>query len=123
SAVELAITYNLYSGGSNRAAVRRSLELVNQAKDQRDQACIDLRQDTQIAYNDSQRLREQLSALAQHRLSSDKVRTAYAEQFNIGQRTLLDVLDAENEYFQASRALIIAEVDLELAYARSLAAM
>lgn len=123
SAVELAITYNLYSGGSNRAAVRRSLELVNKAKDQRDQACIDLRQNTQIAYNDSQRLREQLISLAQHRLSSDKVRTAYAEQFNIGQRTLLDVLDAENEYFQASRALVIAEVDLELAYARSLAAM
>lgn len=123
SAVELAITYNLYSGGSNRAAVRRSLELVNQAKDLRDQACIDLRQDTQIAYNDSLRLREQLISLEQHRLSSDKVRSAYAEQFNIGQRTLLDVLDAENEYFQASRALVIAQVDLELAYARSLAAM
>ncbi|HEX7763367.1 MAG TPA: TolC family protein, partial [Cellvibrio sp.] len=123
SAVELAITYNLYSGGSNRAAVRRSLELVNQAKDLRDQACVDLRQTTQIAYNDAQRLREQLISLEQHRLSSDKVRTAYAEQFNIGQRTLLDVLDAENEYFQASRALVIAKGDLELAYARSLAAM
>lgn len=123
SAVELAISYNLYSGGANRAAVRRSLELVNQAKDLRDQACVDLRQNTQIAYNDSQRLREQLISLEQHRLSSDKVRSAYAEQFNIGQRTLLDVLDAENEYFEASRALIIAQIDLEIAYARSLAAM
>ncbi len=123
SAVELAITYNLYSGGSNRAAIRRSLELVNQAKDLRDQACIDLRQNTQIAYNDAFRLSEQLIALEQHRLSSDKVRTAYAEQFNIGQRTLLDVLDAENEYFQASRALVIAQGDLELAHARALAAM
>lgn len=123
NAVELAITYNLYSGGANRAAVRRSLEQVNQAKDLRDQACVDLRQDTQIAYNDSQRLREQLMSLQQHRLSSDKVRSAYAEQFNIGQRTLLDLLDAENEYFQASRALITAEGELEIAYARSLAAM
>src|SRR5690606_24373855 len=123
NAVEVGITYNLYNGGANRAAVRRSLEQVNRAKDLRDQACVDLRQNTQIAYNDSQRLREQLMSLQQHQLSSNKVRAAYAEQFNIGQRTLLDVLDAENEYFQASRALIIAEVDLELAYARSLAAM
>lgn len=123
NAVELAITYNLYSGGANRAAVRRSLEQVNQAKDLRDQACVDLRQDTQIAYNDSQRIREQLISLQQHKLSSDKVRTAYAEQFNIGQRTLLDLLDAENEYFQASRALITAEGDLEIAHARALAAM
>lgn len=123
SAVELALTYNLYNGGANRAAVRRSLEEVNQAKDLRDQACIDLRQDTQIAYNDALRIREQLTSLEQHRLSSDKVRVAYAEQFNIGQRTLLDVLDAENEYFEASRALIIANGDLEFAHARSLAAM
>jgi adhesin transport system outer membrane protein len=123
SAVELALTYNLYSGGANRAAVRRSLEQVNQAKDLRDQACVDLRQNTQIAYNDSQRIREQLTSLQQHRIASDKVRTAYSEQFNIGQRTLLDLLDAENEYFQASRALIIANGDLEIAYARSLAAM
>lgn len=123
SAVELALTYNLYSGGANRAAVRRSLEQVNQAKDLRDQACVDLRQNTQIAYNDAQRISEQLTSLQQHRLSSDKVRIAYSEQFNIGQRTLLDLLDAENEYFQASRALIIANGDLEIAYARSLAAM
>jgi adhesin transport system outer membrane protein len=123
SAVELAITYNLYNGGANRAAVRRSLEQVNQAKDLRDQACVDLRQNAQIAYNDTQRINEQLASLQQHRLSSDKVRTAYAEQFNIGQRTLLDLLDAENEYFQASRALIIANSSLEVAYARSLATM
>lgn len=123
SAVELALTYNLYSGGANRAAVRRSLEQVNRAKDLRDQACVDLRQDTQIAYNDARRISEQLMSLQQHRLSSDKVRSAYSEQFNIGQRTLLDLLDAENEYFQASRALIIANGDLEIAHARSLVAM
>lgn len=123
NAVEVGITYNLYNGGANRAAVRRSLEQVNRAKDLRDQACVDLRQNTQIAYNDSQRLREQLMSLQQHQLSSNKVRAAYAEQFNIGQRTLLDLLDAENEYFQASRALIIAQGDLEIAYARALAAM
>lgn len=123
SAVELALTYNLYAGGANRASVRRSLEQVNEAKDLRDQACVDLRQNTQIAYNDSLRIEEQLMSLEQHRLASDKVRKAYTEQFNIGQRTLLDLLDAENEYFQASRALISAQSDLEIAYARSLAAM
>lgn len=123
SAVELAITYNLYSGGSNRAAVRRSLEQVNQAKDLRDQACVNLRQTTQIAYNDSQRITERLISLDQHRRSSDKVRIAYSEQFNIGQRTLLDLLDAENEYFQASRAYVNALAENTLARARTLAAM
>lgn len=123
SAVELAVSFNLYKGGANRAAVRRSLEEVNQAKDLRDKACVDLRQSTQIAFNDAQRLKEQSVSLEQHRRSSDKVRTAYAEQFKIGQRTLLDLLDAENEYFQASRSYINAQSDLNIAHARTLAAM
>lgn len=121
--VELALTYNLYNGGANRAAVRRSLAEVNLAKDQRDQACLDLRQTTQVAYNDARRINEQLISLEQHRLASDKVRVAYGEQFNIGQRTLLDVLDAENEFFQASRAHVSAASELTVARARTLAAM
>lgn len=123
AAVELALSYNLFSGGSTRASVRRSLEQVNQAKDLRDKACIDLRQTTQIAYNDAHRITEQLVSLDQHRRASDKVRIAYTEQFNIGQRTLLDLLDAENEFFEASRSYVRAQSDLEVAYARSLAAM
>jgi adhesin transport system outer membrane protein len=123
SAIELAVSYNIFSGGATRSAVRRALEEVNEAKDLRDKACVDLRQTTQIAYNDSQRIREQLKSLDQHRRSSDKVRTAYAEQFKIGQRSLLDLLDAENEYFQANRAYTSAQADLNIAHARTLAAM
>lgn len=123
SAVELAITYNLFAGGATRSAVRRALEEVNQAKDLRDKACVDLRQNTQIAFNDTQRIREQLKSLEQHRRSSDKVRIAYGEQFKIGQRSLLDLLDAENEYFQANRSYTNAQADLNIAYGRVLAAM
>ena len=83
SAIELAVTYNLFAGGATRSAVRRALEEVNEAKDQRDKACVDLRQTTQIAYNDSLRIKEQLKSLDQHRRSSDKVRTAYGEQFKL----------------------------------------
>lgn len=121
--VELSLSYNLYNGGANRAAVRRSLEEVNVAKDNRDQVCYDLRQTAQVAFNDTQRIAEQQHALQQHRLSSDKVRIAYSDQFNIGQRTLLDLLDAENEYFQAGRAAVNAASDLTIAKARTLATM
>ncbi len=121
--VELALTYNLYRGGSDRAAVRRALAEVNQAKDLRDQACIDLRQTTQVAFNDSRRIREQLTPLRQHMESSDRVRAAYREQFDIGQRSLLDLLDSENEHFQASRAYVNARGDQAIANARTLAAM
>ncbi len=121
--IELVASMNLYRGGSDLASFRAASDRVEQAIDQRDLACTNVRQTTQIAYNDTQRLREQIRYLNEHRQSIDRVRGAYQQQFDIGQRTLLDVLDSENEYFEASRAYANAQYDIALADARTLAAM
>ncbi|EPC03474.1 hypothetical protein L861_18215 [Litchfieldella anticariensis FP35 = DSM 16096] len=120
---ELVATMNLYRGGSDLASFRRASNLLDQAMDLRDKECVDLRQTTQIAYHDAQRLREQMQYLNDHRQYIDRVRGAYQQQFDIGQRTLLDVLDSENEYFEASRAYVNAQYDVSIAEARTLAAM
>lgn len=114
---------NLYRGGSDRARVRSAYEQVNVAKDLRDRACVDIRQEVQIAFNDVRNLESQIPILNNHRLSSARVRTAYKDQFDIGERTLLDLLDAENEYFDASRAYVNALYDRKLAVARVQAGM
>ncbi len=121
--VELVASINLFRGGSDLAEFRRTSDLLEQSMDLRDLECTNVRQTTQIAYNDTRRLREQMEFLNQHRQSIDRVRGAYQQQFDIGQRTLLDVLDSENEYFEASRAYANARYDLALAHARTLAAM
>lgn len=121
--VGLELSMNLYRGGSDRAQVRSAFERVNVAKDLRDKACVDIRQELQIAYNDVGNLEGQIPILNNHRLSSARVRTAYKDQFDIGERTLLDVLDAENEYFDASRAYVNAIYDRKLAVARVQAGM
>ncbi len=121
--VGLELSMNLYRGGSDRAQVRSAFERVNVAKDLRDKACVDIRQELQIAYNNVGNLEGQIPILNNHRLSSARVRTAYKDQFDIGERTLLDVLDAENEYFDASRAYVNAIYDRKLAVARVQAGM
>ncbi|MCP1327067.1 TolC family outer membrane protein, partial [Halomonas sp. 707D4] len=121
--IQLVASMNLYRGGADRASFEAAASRIEQAQSQREVACTNVRQTTQIAYNDTQRLREQLSYLNEHRQSIDRVRGAYQQQFDIGQRTLLDVLDSENEYFEASRAFANAEFDLTLAQARTLASM
>jgi len=121
--IELVASMNLYRGGSDLASFRAASDRVEQAINLREKACVDVRQTTQIAYNDTQRLREQLQYLNEHRQSIDRVRGAYEQQFEIGQRTLLDLLDSENEYFEASRAYANARYDVALADARTLAAM
>ena len=75
----------------------------------------------QIAYNDIRRIGEQIDPLRLHALSTEKARDAYRSQFEIGQRTLLDLLDSENELYDAKRELINAENNMLLAQARQLA--
>ncbi|MGV2931653.1 TolC family outer membrane protein [Vreelandella venusta] len=121
--IELVASMNLYRGGSDMASFRAAGDRIEQAVNQRENVCHNIRQTTQIAFNDSRQLREQLNYINQHRLSSDRVRGAYQQQFDIGERTLLDVLDSENEYFEASRAYVNAKQNVLEADARTLASM
>ena len=116
--LELTMNFNLFNGFSDKAAVSQTLEKLNRSNDLRDKACIDTRQIVTIAYNDIRQLKEQITYRDQHRASIENAREAYQKQFDIGQRTLLDLLDTENEYFQAKRSYANTEYDLMNAYAR-----
>lgn len=119
--LELMLNYNLFNGGSDRARVRQYNEKLYESYDMRDKVCRDLRQTTRIAWNDTSKLQDQLQSQDQHQLATAKARDAYRKQFDIGQRTLLDLLDSENELYDARRTYLISEADLEVAYARVLA--
>jgi outer membrane protein, adhesin transport system len=122
-AVEVQMSWNLFNGFSDVSRVRQQADLINVARDQRDKACRDVRQTLLIAYNDTVKLTEQQSYLDQHQLSIEKARDAYRKQFDIGQRSLLDLLDSENELFQSKRAYANAEYDRVFAFARTHAGM
>ncbi|MEE9332021.1 MAG: TolC family outer membrane protein [Methylophilaceae bacterium] len=119
--VELTATFNLFNGFTDKARIEQANENLNRSFDLRDKACVDTRQTVVIAYNDVLSLTEQLNYRNQHQLSTEKAREAYRKQFDIGQRTLLDLLDTENEYFQARRTYTNTEQDLYAAYARTFA--
>ncbi len=116
---EVVMTWNLFNGFSDQARARQYADQLNVARDIRDKTCRDVRQTAAIAYNDTRKLAEQLTYLDQHQLSTEKARDAYRKQFDIGQRSLLDLLDTENELFQARRAYVNAEHDLLIARART----
>jgi outer membrane protein, adhesin transport system len=120
---EIVMNWNLYNGGADQARVRQQVNVLSQAGDLRDKACRDTRQTALIAYNDTRKLTEQLVYLDRNTLSIEKARDAYRQQFDIGQRSLLDLLNAENEVYTAKRAYTNADADLGLAQMRTHAAM
>ena len=120
---EVVLSWNLYNGGADQARVRQQTNLLNQAADIRDKTCRDTRQTASIAFNDTRKLVETIRLLDANVLSIEKARDAYRQQFDIGQRSLLDLLNAENEVYTARRSYANAEHDLGTAQLRTLAAM
>lgn len=121
--VEIRARMNLYRGGSDMAAERAARSRINQAEDLRDKACVDIRQTASIAHSDIGNLNVKQDSLRKHRDGARQVVQAYREQFDIGRRSLLDVLDSENEAFQAERSYAHGQYDLTLANARTLESM
>lgn len=121
SNVQLVLSYNLFRGGADQARVRQTTAQAYAARDVRDYTCRNVQQDLSVAWNNIIKLREQLPFLREHEMATSKVRTAYMQQFQIGERSLLDLLDTENELFDSRRALVNAAFDLRKAEYRWLA--
>jgi adhesin transport system outer membrane protein len=59
-AVELVLSYNLFRGGADSARKREYYNLYNAAIEERKQACINVRQEVMIAFNDIGALEQQV---------------------------------------------------------------
>ena len=122
-ALELVLSYNLYRGGADSARKRQFYNLYNAAIEERKQACLNVRQDVMIDFNNVEALENQVVVLKRNVDAQNKTRRAYQDQFGLGQRSLLDLLDSQNEYFETERAYISAVTDLVKAQAATLAHM
>ncbi|MFC6298936.1 TolC family outer membrane protein [Pseudomonas sp. CCM 7893] len=97
--------FNLFAGGSNKADLESKSYQSNQALDIRNNALRVLNEELGLAWNALNNANAQVPIAQQYVDHSTSVRTAYQQQFSLGQRTLLDLLDSENELFTASRRL------------------
>jgi len=111
SSVQLIASYNLYRGGADSARLRQTTEQRYAARDVRDYTCRNVLQELSISWNNIALLQERIPFLREHLIATQKVRDGYQQQFQIGQRSLMDLLDTESELFEAQRALANAEFD------------
>ncbi|MGF1726904.1 TolC family outer membrane protein [Photobacterium nomapromontoriensis] len=104
----IRMRYNLFNGGSDSADSRRAAYQINQSKDIRDRAHRLLEESTRLAWSAMELAQHQTLYLQQHVDASARTVIAYEKQFRIGKRTLLDVLNTENELFEARKSYLDA---------------
>ncbi|PJC88305.1 agglutination protein [Vibrio sp. HA2012] len=116
----LRVSYNLLNGGSDMAQVDQMAYILNQTKDLRDKAYRNVEESLRLAWSALDLTLQQKEFLADQVDSAAKTVTGYEKQFLIGQRTLLDLLNMQNELFEARKDYIDAKYDEQLAKYRVL---
>jgi len=119
--IMLRMRWNLFRGGIDTANRQEAVSRVSQSKAIRHRSLLQAEEEMRRSWFALEANREQAADYTQDVRFQAETRDAYREQFEIGQRTLLDVLDAENELFVARGQLVTAETNVELAQYRILA--
>jgi adhesin transport system outer membrane protein len=97
----LWLKWNAFRGGFDYYRLKETSTQINEATEIARNTNRQVEAAVRLAYNAFATARDRLPSLERYVKSSDTTRVAYASQFDIGQRTLLDLLDSENEYFTA----------------------
>ncbi|EGF33127.1 type I secretion outer membrane protein, TolC family [Oxalobacteraceae bacterium IMCC9480] len=98
----LRLRWNLFNGGSDTARLNETVALSGEAREIMNRTYRQVDQSTRLSWNALTSAQIRMPSLRQHAESSALTRDAYTKQFSIGQRTLLDMLDSENETYTAA---------------------
>ncbi|MCC7487801.1 MAG: TolC family outer membrane protein [Burkholderiales bacterium] len=104
--VMLVLRWNLFRGGSDLAQERAFSERRYAAIDGMANTRRDVEERVAVALNAKATSEERLAYLREHASLSAEVLEAYKQQLDLGRRSLLDVLNAENELFTARSNLV-----------------
>lgn len=116
----LRLQYNLFNKGIDSAtkekrqiAVQKEQQILNRIKQ-------DLGESLRFSWQSYVLTSKKLEYLENHLNFSAETLNSYKEEFKIGRRDLINVLDAENEYYNARKEIKSAQKDLTYAKYRLL---
>ena len=110
-ALMVVARWNLFRGGADRERQRAAAERRTSAQDQLEDTMRRIAENVAIAYQARATSESRLNYLARHVNSSEGTLEAYRAQFELNRRTLLDVLNATNELFNARSNLVQGSYD------------
>ncbi len=105
----VVMNWNLYRGGGDVARVREFKHRHQQSKEERATAARTIENDVRQTWASMVSAGERAKEFSGQAAANSEVVRAYKDQFNLDRRTLLDVLDSQNELFVSRSNTINAE--------------
>lgn len=103
AAVGLQLNVPIFSGGATSSKVRQAQYQYTSAREQLEQVHRSVLRQTADAYRGVESSIQRVKALAQAKVSNKSALDATQAGYEVGTRTIVDVLDAQQNYFQAQR--------------------
>lgn len=103
------MNYNLYRGGSDMARRQVLIARLAESRQKVSRASRVVEEQARLSWNALYNGRDRVEALRSAVQANEVVRTTYREQFDLNQRSLLDLLDSENDLFIAKANLVSSE--------------
>ena len=111
NAAMVNLSWNLYNGGQDVAGTNAALSRKKQSQARRAAKLAELTEETESAWANYLSLQKQKTSYRNEVNYSRMTFEAYLNQFFVSQRSLLDVLSAENDYFQSAAQVMTADVN------------
>lgn len=109
------LNYDLYAGGARGADIRQARERAVEQKYKEEQVRQDVERDAAIAFERRDASEERLRALETAVIANHESRDLVSERFRVARGDLIDVLQAENDYFEAGVAYLVGLADRDMA--------
>jgi len=119
----LVLNYNLFNGGSDSAEVQKDISKINQEIDIKRDLKRQVIEGLDLSWNAYKMIGLQLVDLREYSKYSEKTLELYKEEYDLGRRSLLDLLSSQNDVINSRSQIITAEYDQLFAKYRILDAM
>jgi adhesin transport system outer membrane protein len=119
----IKVNWNLYNGGSDSYNKQKSISEWHKELESYNDLVRSVEERLSLAWNASEFIKKQIGYLELHEQMSKMTLDSYLAEFDLGRRSLLDILDTEEELYSAKRELVNSKYDALLAQYRILEAM
>lgn len=109
AAALIRVNYNLFRGFRDSNRVNELVHRIGESRQRLNRAIRLTEEEMRLAWNALTSARDRLAAQRREVEANDRVRQTYKQQFDVGGRNLLELLDAENELFIAKGNLVTTE--------------
>jgi len=110
----IKLRYNLYNGEYDMDEKQKRISDIHVENEIKNRVKRTLLNDMQLSWSGYQVIEKQIPALRKNKFFMKKMLKAYKEEYKLGKRKLINILDAENEFYNAKVQLVDAEFNLLL---------